>query len=77
MTIQLADIKKTTEQKMDKSHRRRFKSDLRRCAPAARTPASSTTSRSTTTARRRRSTRSRNVTLLDARTIGVSRGRRR
>ena len=68
----IADLKKNTEAKMHKSVEA-FKADLSQGAHRARAqPASSTTSPWTTTARRRRSTRSRKVTLIDARTIGVT-----
>ena len=67
----IADIKKTAEQKMAQVGRGAEGTTSARCAPAAPTPGCSTTSTSTTTARRCRSTRCANVTLADARTIGV------
>ena len=65
------DVKKTAEQKMAKSVDALKARPGARSAPAARTPGCSTTSTSTTTARRCRSARCANVTLADARTIGV------
>jgi uridylate kinase len=66
----IPELKKTSEHKMQKSLEA-LKADLARCAPDGRIPASSIMCRSTTTVPRWPITQVANVTLLDARTIGV------
>jgi len=67
----LADVKKNTEQRMHKSLDA-LKADCPKSAPAVRTRGCSTISRWITTAARMPIPKVANVSLLDARTLGVS-----
>ncbi len=70
-TTMIADVKKTAEQKMQKSRRDAEGTTSARCAPDAPTPACSTMSASITTASMMPLNQVANVTLADARTIAV------